>query len=192
MRVLRLFTAIENRIFDILYARKFLTRKTPAIQHGCKDTVSTDWYSLVSIFKLIEVDKSEVLIDIGCGLGRVLIFWSKKYPSNRIVGYELNPIVFRECKNILTKKAEIYCRNVLLEEKIYGDLFFLFNPFGEKELLKFTKKIIQSNKKFKIVYFYPVHIDALSTLKKEILIEIIVIKSRVRAIHQKVVVITKK
>ena len=71
-------------------------------------------------------------MDIGCGSGRVVYFFSRKNPELNIDGYEIDKKIYSEANNIFVKnrKVKIYNRNVLRNSfKTNYDLYFLADPF---------------------------------------------------------------
>jgi SAM-dependent methyltransferase len=96
-------------------------------------TTSTEYDHLDELFRRarIQVDRTDVLVDIGCGMGRVINYWLARGYGNRIVGLELDPDVAdsvrRRTKSwpnvaILTGDAV----DNLPED---GTIFYAFNPF---------------------------------------------------------------
>ncbi len=106
-------------------------------------TSNSDYVGLFYIFEN-RIKASDVLVDIGCGTGRVINFWLSHAPHNRIIGLELD----EELANQTRRRLHNY-RNVTI---IVGDavqnippdgtLFYLYNPFGPQIMEAFKKRLI--------------------------------------------------
>jgi hypothetical protein len=69
--------AADNFFLDLQYSGRFLggTMESRYASSGAIATQSTDYLALSYIFdNLVQVQESDVLVDVGCGKGRV-IFW---------------------------------------------------------------------------------------------------------------------
>jgi len=63
------------------------THKTPYSHLGVEDTASTDYAALPFIFTRDTVLETDVLVDIGCGKGRVINWWLEsrvRQPDRRL------------------------------------------------------------------------------------------------------------
>src|SRR5215470_12031173 len=49
------------------------------------------YYVLRAIFERVSIGPHDVLVDVGCGEGRVINFWLHRGIENQIVGVEANP-----------------------------------------------------------------------------------------------------
>ena len=119
------------------------------------DNIPTPYLFLLKIDKFFKEKKIKKIVDIGCGSGRVVYFFSRKNPELYIDGYEIDKKIYSEANNIFVKnrKVKIYNRNVLKYSiKTNYDLYFLADPFKKLYLYNdFFKKILKRKKKFYIV-----------------------------------------
>ena len=119
------------------------------------DNIPTPYLFLIKIDKFFKGKKIKKIADIGCGSGRVVYFFSRKYPKANINGYEIDKKIYSEANNIFVKnrKVKIYNRNVLRYSfKTNYDLYFLADPFKKLYFYNdFFKKILKRKKKFYIV-----------------------------------------
>lgn len=69
-------------------------------------------------FSLVKPRPDDVLVDLGCGDGRVLIYAAKKY-GIYCVGYELNPVLVR-----LARREVRWNKADGLVDIVEGDLFY--------------------------------------------------------------------
>lgn len=94
------------------------------------------------------LDKDNVLIDYGCGKGRVGFFLSHKIGSNTI-GVEYDERMYKlACRN---KEAyagngtcEFVCANAEEYEVENADAFYFFNPFSVETLARVMRRIMES------------------------------------------------
>ncbi len=78
------------------------TVKTPYADLGIHDSASTDYGALPQIFENA-ISPSDVLVDIGCGKGRVINWWLSRGYTNRMVGLEIDSEVARQTADRLRK-----------------------------------------------------------------------------------------
>lgn len=82
---------------------------------------------LEAAIKLAELDESQTMIELGCGDGRVILAFAKK--GVRVVGYELNPILYMICKLRLWRygdKAQVIYGNFWNKDWPQADVVFTF------------------------------------------------------------------
>ena len=119
------------------------------------DNIPTPYLFLLKIDKFFKEKKIKKIVDVGCGSGRVIYFFSRKNPELNIDGYEIDKKIYSEANHIFVKnrKVKIYNRNVLKYSiKTNYDLYFLADPFKKLYFYNdFFKKILKRKKKFYIV-----------------------------------------
>ena len=119
------------------------------------DNIPTPYLFLLKIDKFFKEKKIKKIVDVGCGSGRVIYFFSRKNPELNIDGYEIDKEIYSEANDIFVKnrKVKIYNRNVLKYTiKTNYDLYFLADPFKKLYFYNdFFKKILKRKKKFYIV-----------------------------------------
>lgn len=77
---------------------------TRFVAAGAHRTESTEYPQLSRMFdrrKGVEVTSSDVLVDIGCGKGRVINFWLHQGWTNRMIGLELDPEIAEQARSRL-------------------------------------------------------------------------------------------
>jgi hypothetical protein len=106
------------------------------------------------------VHESDVLVDVGCGKGRVINFWLGRGLRNRIIGIELDEAVAGATRNRLARhpNVEIITGDVARGLPEDGTLFFLFNPFGPEVMKPFMEHLKQ-RRGIRILYWYCLHVD---------------------------------
>lgn len=123
------------------------------------------------------ITKDSVLIDYGCGKGRVGFFLAKELGC-RCIGLEYDPPIFEQAKeNLLTflsqtpektvfkeqsifsKHLSFLCENAEKYEVTDADCFYFFNPFTVEILRSVMQKIISSYyenpRPMKLFFYYP-------------------------------------
>jgi SAM-dependent methyltransferase len=113
---------------------------------GAKDTSSIDYYQLSRLFHAkngVVIKESDVLVDVGCGKGRVINFWLHQGLRNKIVGIELDERFARPAAERLKpyKNVRIVCGNALDNVPEDGTIFFLFNPFHAPVVAAFKDRL---------------------------------------------------
>jgi hypothetical protein len=126
----------RGRMSDIL--------ETRFREQGAVRTESVHYDVLVRAFRHVPITADDVLVDAGCGHGRVISWWLARGHKNRMVGIELDPKIaaapsqrFADVPNVT-----IITGNVLEHLPPETTLIWMFNPFNAqvmrpfKELLK--------------------------------------------------------
>lgn len=125
------------------------------------NTIKLGTKKAVNLFSLNS--KNIVLIDVGCGKGKVLCVWNQIFPNvKKIIGIEYSIHLVEICKKNLCQlralNVEVICGHasvIHLDIDCEVFLFYLYNPFDIKILIKFLNQI--SNKKAIVIYCNPVH-----------------------------------
>jgi hypothetical protein len=132
---------------------------------GAKNSEHSGYDILPRLFSN-EVRTGDVLVDIGCGKGRVLNWWLDQYRNHRIYGIELDPDIAEQTRNRLRRFANVTiltgdaCALIPSE----GSLFYLFNPFDAEVMQRFIaavlkNPIVSSGLHRRIVYYNCVHLE---------------------------------
>ncbi|MEE9429071.1 MAG: class I SAM-dependent methyltransferase [Paracoccaceae bacterium] len=127
---------------------------------------ATPYLILNEILRELDLGKSDVFVDLGCGKGRVLCMASGT-DVGRVIGVEQNPDFLDVARNNLDAMPDKHT-NVELFRGLAQDfdfknvtVLFLFNPFGAKTLQQVLSLIKADLKEtprpFRIVYANPVH-----------------------------------
>jgi hypothetical protein len=138
------------------------TKPSPYAHLGASVTQSLDYGHLSYLFTRnnLPVHESDVLVDVGCGKGRVINFWLGRGFRNRIIGIEIDGEIADTTRNRLARypNVEIITGDAteLLPED--GTLFFLFNPFGPDVMRRFLERLKQ-RRNTRIIYYYCLYID---------------------------------
>jgi hypothetical protein len=101
----------------------------------------TDWQFLNNVFSAVPIEPNDVLVDVGCGDGRVLAYWLSKGLKNKMIGIELDQQTARETARRFSSRpnVQILQGNAAdLAAKCGGTLFYLANPFSGQTLKAFA------------------------------------------------------
>jgi SAM-dependent methyltransferase len=130
-------------------------------------------------FHYIHLHEKDVIVDVGCGKGRVFNYLLYKGVKSRMIGYEINPVVGRETKKHLSKykNVTIIPENIFDNFPVDGNIFFLNNPFRGPMLEEFKDRIWEIRNNNPVVfYLHAVHIASYDTNRFEY--EIVKIKNQ--------------
>jgi SAM-dependent methyltransferase len=150
----------RNLAFDLRNGG-LLRGRVGGSREGSSDTVNTDVTALDRIFHGRIAD-DDVLVDVGCGKGRVLLWWARRRPGNRIVGLELSVRVATETRKRVAAYPNI---SVITGDAVAlvppeGTLLFLYNPFGEQTMRAFTVRLDElaaAGSRPTLLYYNPLH-----------------------------------
>ena len=152
---------VKNFWIDILIQRTFLGGRVESIdgREMIYDSVSTGYSHLEFIFfKFYNIKADDIIVDVGCGKGRVFNYLIYKGIKNKMIGYEINvPLAELTKKRLLRYKNVTIVSGNILESFPYGaNLFYLFNPFKKEMMNKFKESIAEiKNNKPVLLYFNP-------------------------------------
>ncbi len=147
--------------FDLRFSRKSLRGNCISIykELGANDVYHTKYSAMPLIFRFLRIKKNDVLVDVGCGKGRIINYWLSRKYKNKIVGLELDPEVarctaqhFAWCKNVRIKSGDAIAH--LPKD---GTIFYFYNPFSEEKVREFEAALSAgfSDRPIKIIYYNP-------------------------------------
>lgn len=101
--------------------------------------ITNSSYSVIRQLFRGRVAPSDVLVDVGCGKGRVINAWLANGFSNRMVGIELDADVAAKTRERLRRfpNVSILSGDIIANFPRDGTIFYLFNPFNAVVLSKF-------------------------------------------------------
>jgi len=160
----RALKIIRNLIRDLRFGGFFeRTIKTRHENMGATDTNSSEYEVLPHIFKNL-VKPTDVLVDVGCGRGRVIRWWISEGYLNQIIGVELDEEVARYAKKHLHKykNVNIIHANILDVIPVNGTIFYLYNPFHRWVMKEFKDRLFEkfgATKEILLIYYNCQHLD---------------------------------
>ena len=150
---------LENFLWDLRYGGRMLDdeKLSPFYDQGCYHTQSTEYEELKNIFGFWELSDSDVIMDVGCGRGRVLNFLLKKWPKGKLYGVEIDPEIGDFTRKRLRKYSNVTIitgnsiEHIMKEVNIY----FLFNPFMENLAMQFIERVEEIHDHVRLIYYVP-------------------------------------
>lgn len=134
----------------------------PFAAAGATPIQSTPYAALHGLFRAngIEVRDDDVLVDVGCGRGRVLNAWLSRGLRNRMVGIEIVPAVAERARQRLRRHANVtvVCGDAVGSIPPEGTLYYLYNPFDAAVMERFAEALLARAlrpERLRIVYFNP-------------------------------------
>ncbi len=156
---------LKNAWLDFRYGGQFLGGGIDSkyADHGAYETANSDYDTLKILFKDIDISDTDVLVDVGCGKGRVINYWLSSGIKNRIYGIELDPDVAGDTQERLKNYANItiIAGSCIDNFPVEGTIFYLYNPFSEsvlKEFLASVNRLCTTDGRIIIIYNNPRHI----------------------------------
>ena len=147
MQIARLtIKRLRTALTDLRYGAILKGNVASKYSHlGATGTENSDYIVLEELF-LNQIRPADILVDVGCGKGRVLNWWLDQYPDNQIYGIELDPLIaeatrlrLRRFKNVTILNGDA-CSLIPHE----GSLFYLFNPFDGTVMQRFIAAILRN------------------------------------------------
>ncbi len=159
---------LKNLYIDLRYGGSCAGTLEPAnhAEFGANIIQSSDYTQLEMIFdrNRIEIRPSDVLVDVGCGKGRVFNFWLERGYRNRMVGLELNEDVAAAARQRLRRfpNVTILAGDAIANIPEDGTFFYVYNPFAEPIVRRFAEKLhaaLVRKPEVRILYNNCRHID---------------------------------
>lgn len=150
----RWFEWLQTFLLDIKYG-KYLESQIfngdPA--RGWFGSQNSHYKSLSIIFSKIMIRTDDVIVDIGCGKGRVFNWFLNQDIKNKLIGIEVDTDIAKATRKRLRRYERINIIIGNIEDDILpmdGTIFYLFNPFSEKIVKIFSDNL---EKKIKQGYY---------------------------------------
>jgi hypothetical protein len=127
------------------------------------ETANSDYVGMSYMFEG-RIKDSDVLVDVGCGRGRVINSWLHSGYRNLMIGLELDDEVAERTRRRLRKFDNVTIITGDAVENIppSGTLFYMYHPFGEPVMEAFKnrlKSMFDRDSGITILYFLPRHVD---------------------------------
>lgn len=139
---------------------------------GSNDIYHSKYSALPIIFRFVKINNNDVLVDVGCGKGRVINYWIFKSYKNKIIGLELDKKTAMQTAKQFSrlKNITIIPGNALLNIPPDGTIFYFYNPFSKEVAIQFETILSDmfKNKPIKILYYNPKSIEVFNNGKWDI------------------------
>jgi SAM-dependent methyltransferase len=124
---------------------------------------NSDYGTLERVFEGRVRDR-DVLVDVGCGSGRVLATWLHRYPAQRVVGIEIEERVARQTARRFAKEPRCTVLRGDAVNAIPGDatLLYLFNPFDRATMVRLRDRLVRrppTDPPLRLLYLNPRFVD---------------------------------
>jgi hypothetical protein len=156
---------IGNLSVDLRFGGKFLGGmiQTKYDQLVTINRGSSDFGALPYIFKDI-IKPEDVLVDVGCGNGRVINWWLHSGYKNTMIGLELDEEIASKVSKRLNRHTNV---TIIPGDAInnlpkQGTVFYLHNPFGKITMERFKERMFTQfsrNGDLKILYYNNKHVQ---------------------------------
>jgi SAM-dependent methyltransferase len=155
---------IANQYWDKKLAGKdnTLNEELPSMFRWSTKVQSIDYLYLIESLKKFPIAKGDIVLDLGCGKGRALLYCYYRYnelEKKDIIfhGAEINHEAYSICKKTcIERNMKIENVNALEDNYILSNKcnkILLFNPFDENIFLKFIR-YLQENIKYPNSFLY--------------------------------------
>ena len=138
---------------------------------GWWGSLNSNYDDLAEMFSQIAIRDNDIIVDVGCGKGRVFNFLLHRGYKNKLIGIEVDPVIAEATKKRLHKHPQIKIVIDAIENEgvlpLEGTIFYLANPFSELIVQNFADQLARKVKhgQYKIldrpliVYYYCYYID---------------------------------
>jgi hypothetical protein len=118
---------------------------------------ASDYAVLARLFEN-QVAPSDVLVDVGCGRGRVIQWWLRQGLTNRMIGLEQDQRIAALARRHFrrTSQVTIIEGDALINLPEDGTVFYLFNPFEAETLGRLKTRLEELGRargRVKLIYY---------------------------------------
>ena len=127
---------------------------------GRHTMVHSGYHVLRDIFAHVLISDRDVLVDVGCGEGRVINFWLSRGLKNPIIGLEFMDSIARAAKARYRRypNVAIVQGDAIANMPRNGTIFFLYNPFSAETVASFES--VARTLDATIIYYNNNYMDA--------------------------------
>jgi SAM-dependent methyltransferase len=165
LRISRPLARFRRKAWNVLLDLRYgaMLRGSVATMYpekGSTETANTAYDVLAEIFPPGSIREDDVLVDIGCGKGRVLNWWLSRGYRNKIIGIELDPRIAEQTRRRLRRYRNVVVITGDAIENLPpdGTVYYLYNPFKLPVVRAFCDRLAKSldgSKEVRIYYFHP-------------------------------------
>ncbi len=99
--LVRGFRVVRNLLIDLRFGKVLSGIYLTQPKSG-----NSDYRALSKIFEN-RIRESDVLVDVGCGPGRVITWWQSHYPANQKIGIEIDEAIAWQTQKRLNKHQNV-------------------------------------------------------------------------------------
>jgi hypothetical protein len=160
-RVRGLKWAARNLAMDLRFGGS-LAGTLPARAPGTADVVNSQYSVLPYVFA-DRVRSRDVLVDVGCGKGRVINWWLSQGLRNRMIGIEHNSEVASATARRLRRFGNVTIVNEDATSWMPDDatIGYMYSPFGLEIMGRFKQRIAErdTGRRFELLYWNPQFVE---------------------------------
>ncbi|MHB0999047.1 MAG: methyltransferase domain-containing protein [Armatimonadota bacterium] len=177
---------MRHRLSDRLYERKiglntcgnYDMEKDISLGQDTVGYEPTYYFRLKMIFERVKLTPDDVLIDIGCGKGRVLLY-AAHFGLRKLIGIEMSDKLAEIAKdnvkrNDMESVIKIIQADAAKVDLSKGTVFYMNNPFGAVTMKmvfdNIGRSLTANPRRIRIVYLYPSQeavLDSMDWLESE-------------------------
>jgi SAM-dependent methyltransferase len=135
----------RNALRDLRYRGLLAgTVRTRYAHLGAHHTTNSDYDDLPALFDAAGLRADDVIVDVGCGKGRVVNWLLAHHPGNAVYGIELDPEIAAATGRRLRRypSVRILCGDASTLLPAEATVFYLFNPFDEPVMRRFARSVL--------------------------------------------------
>lgn len=149
---------VRNAVLDLRYGRLL----APVYWHNPAQASSD--YGALKRMRFEPVAFDDVLVDVGCGAGRVINYWLSLRLANRMYGVEIDPKLAERTAARLRRHTNVSILTGDAVENLpaQGTVFYLFNPFGFDKMVELEAALRQAaarRPQCRVIYHNPKHLE---------------------------------
>jgi methyltransferase family protein len=153
---------LRDVLFDLRH-RSLLRGTVPSRHRQSVQIANTDVTALERIFRG-RIRGSDVLVDVGCGKGRVIHWWLSQGIRQPIIGLEVDEEIAERTRQRLRRypNVTIITGDAVANLPRDATLFYLYHPFSEPVVRAFSKRmkdLYGARRPVTVLYYNPVHAD---------------------------------
>ncbi len=156
------------------------TRAAPDLRSpspGNHAYLPTRWWKLPQLLELLELETDDVLLDAGCGKGRMVMAAARRYTLRRVIGFDIQPKLIEVARanaarlRSLRAPVELFVADAA-HWTVPQDLtaIYLNHPFGGAVLEGFLDQVLASYdrrpRRLRLLYVFPFSRDQLEARER--------------------------
>jgi SAM-dependent methyltransferase len=136
-------TKLANALLDLRFGALLRGGKETSHPHLGAYATNNSSYGVIHTLFRGRVRPSDVLVDVGCGKGRVINAWLLAGFANRMIGVELDTGIAAKTRERLRPFPNVAIRtgDIVANFPRDGTLFYLFNPFNAAMMSRFKETL---------------------------------------------------
>lgn len=163
MGLRRHVTSLRNLLTDVRFGGRFLGggQRTRFADAHATDVANSDYLAMAEMFSRIPIADDSVIVDVGCGKGRVINFLLSRGIRCEIIGIELDPEVAHATAQRLRNYANvrIVSGSIIDRWPEHATVFYAYNPFGAPVVERFCDLLETHKRPFVLLYYNCRHRD---------------------------------